>query len=283
MDKAGLVQMASDFLASSAGNHIDKEIALTVDAAGVQIYDAPIFGFADAADPYFARLQEPEAVGAHFKLPGEWLSGASTVISFFLPYTDRVKSTNASEKMWPSPEWLHGRIEGQVVLNKLCRFIQETLIQEGFPSVVPSLDGRFWSKGSHKGSAGLEPGEKDGLSFTSNWSERHVAFVCGLGTFGLSKGLITKKGIAGRFGSIVSTLQLEPDVRPYKDIYEYCIRCGACIGQCPVHAITMEEGKNHEICSSFLGLTSSRFKPRYGCGKCQVNVSCQSCAPGAAK
>ena len=283
MDKAGLALLASDYLASSAGNHIGKDIALTDDVAGVQIFDAPIFGFAGAEDAYFARLREPDAVGAHFKLPEEWLPGARTVISFFLPYTDRVKSGNAMEKVWPSPEWLHGRIEGQAVLNKICRHLAETLIQEGYPSVVPSLDGRFWSKGSQKGSAGLEPGEKDGLCFTSNWSERHVAFICGLGTFGLSKGLITKKGIAGRFGSIVTTLPLEPDERPYQDIYEYCIRCGACISQCPVQAITMEEGKNHEICSKFLGLTSSRFKPRYGCGKCQVNVSCQSCAPGAAR
>lgn len=281
MDKAGLVQMASDYLASSEGNHIAEDIAITADVAGVQIFDAPIFGFASAEDTYFARLQDPDAIGPHFLLPGEWLPGAKTVLSFFLPYTDRVKNGNAKEKMWPSPEWLHGRIEGQVILDKLCRVLQEALDRDGYPSIVPSLDGRFWSKGTLTSGTELHSGEQNGLCFTSDWSERHVAYVCGLGTFGLSKGLITKRGIAGRFGSIVTMLRLPPDERPYHDIYEYCIQCGDCISQCPVHAITMTEGKNHEICSKFLGLTKDRFSPRYGCGKCQVNVSCQSCAPGA--
>ena len=39
--------------------------------------------------------------------------------------------------------------------------------------------------------------------YASNWSERHVAYVCGLGTFGC-QGLITSKGLAGRFGSIIT-------------------------------------------------------------------------------
>jgi len=30
----------------------------------------------------------------------------------------------------------------------------------------------------------------------SNWSERHVAFIAGLGTFGLSRSLITPLGTA---------------------------------------------------------------------------------------
>ena len=34
----------------------------------------------------------------------------------------------------------------------------------------------------------------------------HAAYLCGLGTFGLSRGIITKPGMAGRFGSIMKTL-----------------------------------------------------------------------------
>ena len=63
---------------------------------------------------------------------------------------------------------------------------------------------------------------------TSLWSERHAAYVCGLRTFGLSKGLITKKGIAGRFTSLITDLPLLADERAYTDVYEYCTRCGAC-------------------------------------------------------
>lgn len=73
---------------------------------------------------------------------------------------------------------------------------------------------------------------------TSLWSERHAAYVCGLGTFGLSKGLITKKGIAGRFTSLITDLPLLADERAYTDVYEYCTRygCGLCQVRVPCEA-----------------------------------------------
>ncbi len=117
--------------------------------------------------------------------------------------------------------------------------------------------------------------------FTSNWSERHVAFICGLGIFGLSKGLITEKGIAGRFGSIVTNLYLNPVSRKYKHILEFCQNCGKCKNRCPVHAISLEKGKNHLICSEFLNRIKEKYKPRHGCGKCQVNVPCEDKMPYA--
>ena len=113
---------------------------------------------------------------------------------------------------------------------------------------MPSLDKRFWAKTRLNNSAqSLDDHNESTLSYTSNWSERHVAFVCGLGTFGLSKGLITKKGIAGRFGSIITELTLSPDQREYHCIYEYCSMCGACVKNCPVNAISLDKGKNHAI------------------------------------
>lgn len=137
-------------------------------------------------------------------------------------------------------------------------------------SVVPALDERFWAK---EYSPHLE------ASFTSNWSERHVAFVCGLGTFGLSKGLITPKGMAGRFGSIITELYLPPQKRGYENVYEYCSMCGSCAKKCPVNAISIENGKDHMICSKFLSKTAEKYKPRLGCGKCQIGVPCESRIP----
>jgi epoxyqueuosine reductase len=43
-------------------------------------------------------------------------------------------------------------------------------------------------------------------SYASSWSERHAAYAAGLGTFGLCDGLITARGKAVRFGSIISKL-----------------------------------------------------------------------------
>jgi len=273
MNKQELIKMASAFVENSKYNYIEKEIAITEKIVGMKIYDSPIFGFGNADDEYFTRLKDSAVVGDHFRLPKEWLPQAKTVISLFLPFTENVKKGNYLDDKWPSPEWLHGRIEGQKLLNNLCRYLQAELINAGYSSIVPSLDADFWSKLYADGS------EANLLSFTSNWSERHVAFICGLGTFGLSKGLITKKGIAGRFGSIVTELQIPPDERSYEDTYEYCSKCGTCIKQCPVNAISLENGKDHNICSRFLDITAKKYKPRYGCGKCQVNVPCESCIP----
>ncbi|MBV7276167.1 4Fe-4S binding protein [Clostridium sp. PL3] len=274
MKKEDLIKMATDFIERSENNIITKEIAISKNVVGMKIFEAPIFAFGSAEDEYFTLLKAPKAVGEHFMLPKEWLPQAKTVISFFLPYSEAVRNGNKKDMSWPSEEWLHGRIEGQVLINKLSVYLKSELISEGCNAVVPSMDDRFWFKGPFNKTSG-----NSDSSFTSNWSERHVAFVCGLGTFGLSKGLITRAGISGRFGSIITDLQITPDKRPYKDIYEYCSMCGACAKNCPVNAISLETGKNHSICSNFLDLTAEKFKPRYGCGKCQIGVPCENKIP----
>ena len=43
--------------------------------------------------------------------------------------------------------------------------------------------------------------------------------------------------------------------------------------------ISLENGKDHLICSKFLKTTKEKYKPRYGCGKCQINVPCESFVP----
>ena len=203
-------------------------------------------------------------------LPKEWLQQSKTVISFFLPFSDEVRKGNRRDMSWPAEEWLHGRIEGQTFVNKLCMHLKSELVSSGYVSLVPTLNERFWSNNY---------GTYHEIRFTSNWSERHVAFVCGIGTFGLSKGLITQKGMAGRFGSISIGLYLSPDKREYENIYEYCSICGNCVKNYPVNAITIENGKNHIICSRFLDKTKEKYMPRYGCGKCQIDVPCESRIP----
>jgi epoxyqueuosine reductase QueG len=54
------------------------------------------------------------------------------------------------------------------------------------------------------------------------WSERHAAYVAGLGTFGIHGALITEKDCSGRIGSVVTDLEIAPTPRPYTRVYEYC-------------------------------------------------------------
>jgi len=270
MDKKDLIKTAADFIEHAPGNRISKEIAISKNAVGLKLFEAPIFAFGSADDEEFTRLKAPQAVGAHFMTPKEWLPKARTVVSFFLPFTDEVRKSNRKNMTWPSDEWLHARIEGQILLNMLCMHLKSELLNAGYSSVIPSMDERFWSNTDG-------PGHRE--KFTSNWSERHAAFVCGLGTFGLSKGLITQKGMAGRFGSIITELYLEPDPREYGELYEYCSMCGRCARNCPVSAISKEAGKNHQLCSDFLEETKAKHNPRYACGKCQVHVPCEAKIP----
>ena len=274
MDKQELIKMASYFVAHSEDNYIAKEIAINENVVGMKIFEEPIFAFGSPDDQYFTLFKEQSAIGNHFMHPKEWLPQTKTVISFFLPFSKAVKKGTTQDMTWPSKEWLHGRIEGQKFVNKLCIYLQSELTNAGYPSLIPSLDERFWAKTEFNSNS-----PHPEVSFTSTWSERHAAFVCGLGTFGLSKGLITAKGIAGRFGSIITSLYLPPDKREYEEIYEYCSMCGACVKKCPVNAISIEKGKNHIICSKFLNQTAEKYKPRYGCGKCQLGVPCESGIP----
>lgn len=271
MDKQDLVRIAEEFLENSADNYVRKADAMSEAVIGVRIFDTPIFGFGDPEDAYFERLKDDDVIGPHFRRPVEWLPEAETVVSFFLPFTETVRRSNARERLWPSQEWLHARIEGQAMLNRLSIHLNEALVKAGYATVAPTRSPGYWDN--------EKPSEKNPLGFTSTWSERHVAFICGLGTFGLSKGIITSKGMAGRFGSLITTLRLEPEPRTYEGIYDHCSSCGACIRQCPVNAISFEHGKDHVVCSDFLDETRKKFSPRYGCGKCQVNVPCETCIP----
>lgn len=278
MDKIEIIKIAKRFVEESEHNKIPESIALSEAVVGMRIFENPIFGFGSAFDPYFKKLTEPSVIGKHFLAPQEWLPTAKTVISFFLPFTDVVKKGNSREGVWPSEEWLHGRIEGQAFIVKLCKYLCDVLTNAGYKSLSPSLDKRFWAKAGYNNDQKSDNHSGDGV-YTSNWSERHIAFVCGLGTFGLSKGFITDKGIAGRLGSIVSELELSPDTRVSDNIYHNCSMCGACVKNCPVKAISLETGKNHILCSEYVNKTKEMFKPRYGCGKCQVKVPCESSIP----
>lgn len=274
MNKCEIIESACRFSEESEHNYISREKAISDKVVGLKIFDAPIFAFGSADDERFTELIKEDANMKSFIPPKEWLPEAKTVISFFAPFTDALRESNKENTKIPSEGWLHGRIEGQNFLFKLSTYLKPLLEDAGYKSIVPYLDERFWSKGNPNGSTAHPEAE-----FTSNWSERHVAHICGLGTFGLSKGLITRKGIAGRFGSIVTSLYLEPDKRDYTGIYDYCIMCGECANRCPVHAISVEKGKEHRPCSAFIDDTQKKFKPRFGCGKCQVGVPCENRIP----
>jgi len=266
MNKTDIITLAENFISNSPDNYITKEAAMHPKYTDMKIYETPILAFGAADDELYTQYKSADVIGSHFLSPTEWLPVSKTIISFFLPYTSQIKTANATDCHWPADEWLHGRYEGQILLKLLTEYLVKTISETGYKSLAPSIDPRY------------KTGAED-IRHTSNWSERHIAYTCGLGTFGLSKGIITKKGMAGRFGSILTELELPKDTRPYSDIYEYCTMCGLCINRCPANAISFENGKKSPLCSDFLDKTREKHNPRYGCGKCQVSVPCESGMP----
>ena len=268
MTRENIEVLTKRFFENTSHNFVSPEAALRPKLANMQIFDRPIWGIASAADPGFLALRSEGVIGPHVKMPGEWLSGARSVLSFFFPFTEQVRRANRQDSEETASEWLHGRIEGQHMLEEFGRFFCRNLGERH--AVVPVLDPQFWSR------VYIERGRR---ASTSNWSERHVAFLCGLGTFGISGGLITAKGTAGRLISIVTDLALPATPRTYRGIYEYCIRCGACARNCPARAISLNTGRDQTACSAYVEKSKLRYRPRYGCGKCQVGVACEARRP----
>ncbi|MDR2785067.1 MAG: 4Fe-4S binding protein [Treponema sp.] len=273
MDSRSFQEALTAYINAAPGNFVDGKIALRPELAGMRIFDEPVFGFGSAEDPLFEELKKPGVIGGHFLHPREWLGGGKTVITLFLPFTRAVRAANRLNPDWPADEWLHGRIEGQTFTGELCRYAAGLLEAEGRRCVVPLLDPRFSAKSP------VSEDKNNEAFFTSNWSERHAAYICGLGTFGLSRGLITSRGVAGRFASLITDWELAPLERAYTGIYDYCSRCGACVKNCPAGAISPEQGKRHAPCSAFLDRVMEKHRPRYGCGKCQTAVPCEGGIP----
>ena len=248
--------------------------AIRPELAGMILFESPLVGFAAADDPIFTTYKQEGIIGPWHMLPTEWLPGATAIVSMFFPFTEQVKE--GERKASPdetSAEWLHGRIEGQNYLASLFQEMSRRLTQAGVANCVPCVDSRF-----KVGRGAPVPGY-DVRTYGSNWSERHAAYACGLGTFGLCKGIITEKGMAGRFGSIILKADVPADPRPYTGVYDYCINCGACVARCPAKAVDPETGKDHDKCAGRLDWSGVAYAPRYGCGKCQTAVPCESRNP----
>jgi len=270
--KEQFIAESGDLFSRCPGNRVD------IPGVGpTDLFDPPLVGFASADDELFEEFKDGQAIGSLFMSPREWLPEAETVAAFFFPLSEAVRSSNRADPVRPSVQWLYARIEGQQFINVFMARLRQQLADRGIASCVPGQDERFKTRFEPlSGEAGED------FHVNSRWSERHAAYACGLGTFGMSRGLITPRGMAGRFAGIVFAAKLAPDERGYSGVYDHCIRCGACARRCPMGAISMEHAKNNVLCSRYVDKTGELYAPRYGCGKCQVGVPCECQIPALA-
>jgi epoxyqueuosine reductase QueG len=194
-----------------------------------------------------------------------------------LPQTEQSKKDNRKEMQHPSERWARARKFGEEFNVQLQEHIVALLQGRGCEAVAPCRSPYFK----------IESSDRFGAS--STWSERHAAFVSGLGTFGLCDGLITPVGKAMRCGSVVARIAIPPTPRPHDDPHAYCLffsrgTCGVCIKRCPAGAVT-GQGHNKEKCLEYvytvtLPYANSTFGfDSYACGLCQTGVPCESGIP----
>jgi epoxyqueuosine reductase len=246
----------------------------------------PLLGFSRGDDPLWAELKKD--IGEFYWTPIEAFTAAFpsaevgpeslSIICWILPQTERTKEDHRKEREFPSERWSRSRKYGEEFNARLRAHVVEALAGIGCEAVAPQLSPLWKTMKS----------EKYGLS--SPWSERHAAFVSGLGTFGLCDGLITPLGKAMRCGSVIARLRVPPTPRPYGDRREYCLYfakgvCGKCVDRCPAGAISKERGHDKAACQAYIDTKTPPYIKEhfgidiYGCGLCQVGVPCESRIP----
>lgn len=273
MTKADLINISENLIKNFQPSVLSEEMSALLGTDKFCFFDAPLIGIAAADDELFEKMKDVQIIGPHFITPKQWLENAKTVISIFVPYSAAVRKANSTcPKNEIAPEYVYGKNYLVPYIDALEEKIVSAIKEKGYSVVIPSKEG-----GRMKEAVITADGTK--LKYTSGWSERHAAYACGLGTFGISGGLITAKGVAGRYLSIVTDMPVEADLRPYTDPYEYCTFCGACIARCPADAITVENKKDKAKCSAFVDTTKEKFAPLYGCAKCQCGVPCANGIP----
>lgn len=278
VDVVGLAQkVLGDFIADPRRNNLGP-------GSHEPAWEDFLLGVASGDDPLWDQLKG-HAAPQHWT-PSEAFAASGdvglaqpeelTVISWAVCQTEATKAANRLETRMPSEPWARARIYGQEGNRALHQVMLDAFRAAGYQAVAPSLLPAWSEARPHTD------------HWSSTWSERHVAYVSGLGTFGLSGGLITAKGMAVRFGSVVVRAVAQPTLRPYQGPFEYCLHfnggeCFACVDRCPSGSVNVE-GRDKEACAGLLRRSEEYVRLHYGfdgygCGLCQTAVPCESGIP----
>jgi len=197
-------------------------------------WGTPLVGFADAKHPYILTLKE--IIGPLHNMPSDVVDDASTIIAYYVPFTRELAKTNALVGRFASPEWALAYEQTNAMFKLMNTYLIEYLENMGYKAAVSKETLIF-----------------DKEKLISNWSHRHFAYVAGLGTFGLNNMLITKNGCCGRYFTIVTNLDVEPDAPLTEELclYKKNGSCGVCLKNCPMEALSTS-GYERQKCYSLL-------------------------------
>ncbi len=224
----------------------------------------PLIFYADANDEMFNILKE--AVSKTHALPKDLMPDGQTVVAYFLPFDVSVVRSNIEEREC-SKIWATAYIETNQLIWDLNNHIKSGLEKSGYKSnIIPATHNFNEEK------------------LMSDWSHRHVAYVAGMGTFGINNMLITDKGCCGRIGTFITDMKLKPTERKNSEncLYKHSNICRKCIGRCVNDALTdrgFDRFKCYEMCLYNDSFHSDIEGIADVCGKCLVYVPCSTRNP----
>jgi epoxyqueuosine reductase QueG len=206
------------------------------------------------------------------------------VISWALPLTQETRLSERNAPFGGSARYNHTRWIGIKLYENLSQYVASLLEVLGCNAVAPTQSRLF------------EVNEMPGGWMAANWSERHIAYASGLGTFGLNGLMITSRGCAVYLDSVVCDRALTPTPRNASPVANCPFyqdgSCGLCIERCTASAIS-KEGRSNITCLKnlrdeqaskvrSLGLDKDLVGPAPACGRCSTGVPCEDRIPSSA-
>ena len=184
------------------------------------LYREPMVGFVSVDDPSIVNVKD--IVGPWHDSPDDQLPGARTIIAYTVTFTREV-AMDPGNAEFSGLTWS----EAYVIINKNFELISK--------AVADYLRSKGYEAATVTATNDYDPSDP-----VSSWSHRTMACAAGLGKFGMNRILITSRGSAVRYCSLLTTAELEPS-GPYEG--PVCTgldggSCRLCLDACPVDALT---------------------------------------------
>jgi epoxyqueuosine reductase QueG len=203
-----------------------------------------------------------ESVSVEHFMPYDILPDAKSIICFFIPFQETIVKSNI-EGTNASKEWVMAYMRTNDLIKTINDKIEKLMDNNGYKTGKIPATHNF-----------------DVKTLISNWSHRHIAYIAGIGTFGINNMLITKNGCCGRFGSIIINYEFN-EYKKINEIKEKCLNklngtCGICQKKCVANAYENNTFNRHKCYEQCLKNVEFHKKTGYAdiCGKCLVGLPC---------
>lgn len=231
-------------------------------------FKEPLIAYANTSEPVFDMFYD----NGFCKHPRKVYNAARAIIVYFLPYTDDIVKSNKCVG-GPSEQWVQAYHDSTWATMKVHASIQEELSRFGRLSSICNTP-NDWNF-SHCG---------------PEWNFKIAAYVAGIGDFGPAGCIMTEAGPAGRFGAVLTDVNLVPErdfgfsntesrggtPEMYEEFKKYMINScyegdisDELIAACPGKAIT-KDGINRKACQKYCETIFRNVPSPDVCGKCYL-------------